>query len=212
MIASVDEFVLYDDVQYTRRDWRNRNKIKTPSGVQWLTVPVEVKGKYRQTIRDAVLSDKRWAKSHWRVLFLNYKKANFFNEIADWLEPIYLQKNFEALSDLNRYLIEEICGYLGIKTVISSSSDYFLLNDRNERLASICEQAGATCYISGPAAKVYLSMDPFKQRKVRVNWFNYAEYPQYDQLWEGFEHRVSILDLLFNCGANSRKYLRQVNE
>jgi len=208
MIAYVDEFVLYDDVQYTRRDWRNRNKIKTPLGTQWLTVPVQVKGKFEQTIRNTKLQGEEWAVSHWRTLNHNYAKAPFFSEVAIWLEPIYLQEGFVTISELNRRLIEAICAYLSIDTVISNSWDYKLLGGKSERLAGICEQAGAARYISGPAAKSYMELQPFNVHKIEVDWYNYEGYPEYQQLWEGFEHGVSILDVLFNCGADSRKCLR----
>ena len=93
LIDDVDEFVLYDDMQYTRRDWRNRNKIKTPQGVQWLTVPVVSKGKYFQSIRDTELNGSEWALSHWKALQLNYGRAPFFSDISEWIKPLYTQKN-----------------------------------------------------------------------------------------------------------------------
>src|ERR1700754_2429408 len=82
LIAAVDEFILYDDMQYTRRDWRNRNQIKTPLGVQWMTVPVQVKGKYYQKIKDTEIDGIDWAEAHWRLLAQNYRRAAHFNEIA----------------------------------------------------------------------------------------------------------------------------------
>ena len=211
MIAYVDEFVLYDEAQYTRRDWRNRNKIKTPAGLQWLTVPVQVKGRFEQTIRDTELHGVDWAAVHWRTLIQNYSKAPFFGEVALWLEPIYLQEVFVSISELNRRLIEAICAYLSIDTIISDSSDYELLDGKSERLAGICEQAGADRYISGPAAKSYIELGPFNAHKIEVSWYSYEGYPEYQQLWEGFEHGVSILDVLFNCGVDSRRYLRHTN-
>jgi len=90
MIAAVDEFILYDDMQYTRRDWRNRNQIKTPQGVHWLTVPVLVKGKYYQKIKDTQIDGADWALVHWKSLIQNYRATPHFNDIAAWLEPLYL--------------------------------------------------------------------------------------------------------------------------
>jgi hypothetical protein len=208
MIACVDEFVLYDDMQYTRRDWRNRNKIKTPNGLQWLTVPVEVKGKYEQKIRETAVAGNDWAASHWGSIKANYSKTPHFADVAEWLEPIYRDESFASLSALNRRFIEAICQYLSIDTIISNSWDYELLEERSERLASICSQAGADEYVSGPAAKSYMDLEAFSQRGIRVSWFNYDGYPEYEQLWGEFEHGVSILDLLFNCGAGSRDCLR----
>jgi hypothetical protein len=124
LIAAVDEFILYDDMQYTRRDWRNRNQIKTLQGVQWLTVPVLVKGRYHQKIRQTEIDGTDWAASHWKALVQNYRRAPHFSEIASWLEPLYLEQNFTHISQLNRRFIEAICNYLAIKTVITSSWDY----------------------------------------------------------------------------------------
>src|SRR5262245_40296687 len=142
MIAAVDEFILLDDVQYTRRDWRNRNQIKTASGPQWLTVPVEVKGKYSQKIRDTEIHGTEWAASHWKTLYQNYRRAECFAEVAAWVEPLYLGETYSHLSRLNRRFIEAICGYLEIQTRITDSSDYRLPEGKTERLASLCEQAG----------------------------------------------------------------------
>lgn len=121
MIAAVDEFILYDDMQYTRRDWRNRNQIKTPQGVQWLTVPVQVKGKYHQKIRDTEIDGSDWMAQHWQQLVQNHKRARCFDEVAEWLAPFYSGEPPKMLSDLNRRLIEAICARLGIGTRISNS-------------------------------------------------------------------------------------------
>jgi hypothetical protein len=124
MIAAVDEFVLYDDAQFTRRDWRNRNQIKTPQGMQWLTIPVQVKGRYFQKIRETKLDGTDWTVAHWKALAQNYRRAPYFYEIAAWLEPLYLSKSYTHISQLNRHFIEAVCNYLGITTVISNSWDY----------------------------------------------------------------------------------------
>lgn len=210
MIASVDEFILYDDMQYTRRDWRNRNQIKTPQGAQWLTVPVLVKGKYYQTIRETEIDGTTWARDHWKTLAQNYKRAPHFQEVADWLEPIYRDAQQTHLSILNRAIIEKVCVFLGIQSRISSSSDYVLCDGKTERLVDLCKQAGATEYISGPAAKDYIDPQLFEQENIRLTWFDYSGYPEYPQLWGEFTHYVSILDLLFNCGKSARDYMRYV--
>jgi WbqC-like protein family len=210
MIASVDEFILYDDMQYTRRDWRNRNQIKTSQGVQWLTVPVLVKGKYHQKIRETEIDGSDWAAMHWKTLVQNYGRAPYFSMIATWLEPLYLNESYSHISQLNRYFIEAVCGYLGIKTIISSSWDYVLQEGKTERLADLCAQAGATEYISGPAAKNYVEEQIFNDRGITLTWFDYAGYPEYPQLWGEFTHGVTILDLLFNCGPEAYRYMRYV--
>jgi len=208
MIAAADEFILYDDMQYTRRDWRNRNQIKTPQGIQWLTVPVVVKGKYEQKIRETEINGTDWAGAHWKALTQNYRRAPYFSEIAVWLEPLYLEKNFTHISQLNRYFIEAICNYLKIKTVITNSWDYTIHDGKTERLANLCSQAGGTEYISGPAAKKYIEEKVFSDFGIKLTWFDYAGYPEYPQLWDEFSHGVTILDLLFNCGKESARYMR----
>lgn len=210
MIAAVDEFILYDDMQYTRRDWRNRNQIKTPQGVQWLTVPVKVKGKYDQTIRETELDGSDWAKVHWKMLAQNYRRAPHFEEVAAIFEPIYLQHQYTHLSVLNRELIEAVCNYLGITTKISNSWNYRLIEGKTERLADFCAQAGGTKYISGPSAKDYIEESIFSERGIELSWFSYEGYPEYPQLWGEFTHGVSILDLLFNCGKDAPKYMKFV--
>ncbi|MEO8855753.1 MAG: WbqC family protein [Burkholderiaceae bacterium] len=210
LIASVDEFILYDDMQYTRRDWRNRNLIKTPRGLQWLTVPVQVKGKYHQRIRDTALEGKEWSAQHWKALLQNYSRAPHFREIAQWLEPLYLAQSDSYLSTLNRRFIEEVCRYLGINTVISNSWDYALTDGKTERLADLCVQAGGTHYISGPAAREYIRPEVFVQRGVQLIWFDYSGYVQYPQLWGDFAHGVTILDLLLNCGNRSSQWMQYV--
>lgn len=210
LIAAVDEFILYDDMQFTRRDWRNRNQIKTPQGVQWLTVPVQVKGKYHQKIKETEIDGTAWAVEHWKALSQNYRRAPNFNEIAAWLEPLYLAQKYTHLSQLNNQFLVAICEYLGIKTRISNSSNFQLLEGKTERLADLCAQVGGTEYISGPSAKEYVVENVFTERGIQLTWFDYAGYPEYPQLWGDFTHGVTILDLLFNVGKQYRDYMRFV--
>jgi len=208
MIASVDEFILYDDMQYTRRDWRNRNKIKTPSGLQWLTVPVKVHGKFHQKIRETEIDGGEWAKDHWTALERNYARAPHYKEVGALLEPIFLATGHTMLSELNRSLIEFVCGYLGVQTKISNSWNYTMIEGKSERLADLVEKAGGNHYISGPAAKDYLDESVFRDRGIEVEWFDYSGYQEYSQLWGDFEHGVTIIDLLFNCGESSGNYMK----
>lgn len=210
MIAAVDEFILYDDMQYTRRDWRNRNQIKTPQGVQWLTIPVQVKGKYDQRIRDTEVDGTGWARDHWKALTQNYRRAPHFEEVASWLEPLYLEDMPTSLSALNRRFIEAVCDYLGIATRINNSWDYTLADGKSERLADLCRQAGGSVYISGPAARDYIDETVFSALGIAVEWFGYAGYPEYPQLWGEFTHGVTILDLLFQCGKDAPDYMKYV--
>ena len=209
LIAAVDQFILYDEMQFTRRDWRNRNLIKTPQGTQWLTVPVKVKGKYTQTIRETEIQDPSWAEAHWKTLCANYARAPHFREVSAVLEPLY-REHYDNISDLNRRFIETICDYLGIGTTIFNSWDYSLTEGKSERLADLCRQAGATTYISGPAAREYLDETVFADLGIAVEWFDYGGYPTYPQLWGEFVHGVSIVDLLFNSGANAPEAMKYV--
>lgn len=208
MIGAVDEFILYDDMQYTRRDWRNRNLIKTPQGLSWLTVPVKVKGKYLQTIRETELDGDRWRADHWKAIQQNYRRAPHFDEMAAVLEPLYLNTEYTLLSDLNRTLLDALCRLLGIGTALKWSWEYDLADGKTERLVDLCRQAGATTYISGPAARDYIEPALFASANIELRYFDYAGYPEYPQLWGKFEHGVSVLDLLFNCGASAPKYMK----
>jgi hypothetical protein len=206
VIAAVDEFIIYDDMQFTKNDWRNRNLIKTPSGLQWLSIPVG-QGINRR-IRDVLLPANNWQEKHWKTLVSNYARAPFFDEIANWLQPIYLDMSLQTLSDFNCKLIKTICCYLKIPTIIKSSSDYNLGEGKSERLVHICRQAGADIYLSGPSAASYLDELLFKAAGIGVEWFDYSNYPTYQQLWGEFAHNVSIIDLLFNCGKDSLRLMK----
>lgn len=209
MIASVDEFVLYDDMQFTKRDWRNRNTIKTPNGLHWMSVPVKVKGRYEQKIKDTLIDNQEWSEKHFKMFQLNYKRSTHFDEVITLLEPIYINEQFTHLSQLNYRLIQLICEYLGITTKLTFSMDYHLIEGKTERLADICIQAGANEYISGPAAKEYIDSHYFTENNIKLTWFNYSGYANYPQLWGEFVPNVSILDLLFNCGQQANQFLRR---
>jgi hypothetical protein len=208
LIASVDEFIIFDEVQYTRRDWRNRNKIKTSQGIQWLTVPVQVKGKYLQKISETKIDGADWIDKHWKSLELNYGKAPHFELISNWLKPLYYVSD-GYLSKLNVAIISGICNFLDINTRIYNSNSFQLMDNKSERLAHICEQRGADKYVSGSSAKNYLEEKFFLDRGIRIEWMNYSGYEEYPQLWGGqFVHEVTILDLLFNCAELSTNYMK----
>ena len=208
IINKVDEFIIYDDVQYTRRDWRNRNVIKSVNGVQWLTIPVEVKGKYLQPIKDTLVSDENWNKKHWSTIIHNYKEAPFFKEYRSLFEEIYLNISTKSLSEINYKFIICICKILDIETEINWSMDYQLENiDSSEKLISLCKQSNANSYLSGPTAKNYIDEDLFKSSGVNIEWMDYKNYEEYSQLHPPFRHDVSIIDLIFNAGPNAKSYL-----
>lgn len=208
LIASVDVFVLYDDMQYTKRDWRNRNLIKTPNGLQWLTIPVEVSGKYFQKIKDTLIADKSWNRKHWAILESNYKEASCFKEVSEWLKPLYFNCDLDYLTDVNTLFLRAIMDYLDIDTPLRMSSEFVLEEERTARLAGICQQLGADQYISGPAAKAYMDEYVFEMRGIEVTYIDYSGYLEYSQLYPPFEHGVSILDMLFNLGVETKTNMK----
>jgi len=209
LVRSVDEFILYDDRQFTRRDWRNRNRIKTPDGVRWLTVPVEVKGRYHQRIDETIVADPSWADRHWRTIAQAYSKAPCFADYAGGFEELYRQVAGESrLSLINRRLIEGVCEVLGITTSLSWSTDYAAEGERTDRLVSLCVAAGADRYLSGPRARAYMEEEAFARAGIELVYADYDGYPAYEQLHPPFEHGVTILDLLFHVGAEAPRYMK----
>jgi hypothetical protein len=207
-IAAVDIFVVYDDMQYTKRDWRNRNLIKTPQGLKWLSIPVEVSGKYFQKIRDTKIADKKWPGSHWDIIKQNYKLAPCFKEMSGWIEEMYRTCEYDNLTDVNLHFINHINAFLDIKTEIRFSSEFNLAEEKTERLVNICKDIGATDYYSGPAAKAYMNENMFSQNNVAVHYWDYSNYPEYTQLYPPFEHGLSVLDLILNTGNAANAFLK----
>jgi hypothetical protein len=207
MIGMVDEFIFYDEVQYTKNDWRNRNKIKTQAGVQWLTIPVYQK-KLNQKISETEISDAKWATKHWHTLVTNYSKSLCFKQVSPILEDFYTQNESMLLSKVNQELIKLICDFIGIKTKIRQSSEFKLNGDPTEKLVGLCHQTSAQIYLSGPAAKDYLREDLFIENEIIVEWMDYSDYREYPQLHPPFSHHVSIIDLLFNTGKDASNYMK----
>lgn len=208
LIASVDEFILLDDVQYTRRDWRNRNKIKTANGARWLTISVEVSGRYTQSIYDTHVAEVNWGERHWDIVRQHYIRAAGFGELSGFVEKLYASIPGQRLTEINRYFIEHIAQKLGIDTRISLSFDYGPQGAKTERLLDLCLKAGATEYVSGPAAQIYLQEERFRERDIAVSWFQYGPYPEYDQIYPPFDPHVSILDVLLCAGSSASSLIR----
>lgn len=207
-----DVVVLYDEMQYTRRDWRNRNKIKTAQGVKWLTIPVQVKGKYHQKINQTEVSDPDWAQRHWTTIRHEYARAAHFDDVAPALAELYRRCGSESrLSSINRCFLEGICPMLGIEADFRWSADYELRGDRSEKLLNLCLDLGADRYLSGPAAQGYLDVDAFTRAGIEVVWLDYSGYPEYGQLHPPFEHGVSIVDLLLNEGPKAPRFLKSID-
>ena len=209
MIKSVDFFVLYDHVQYTKNDWRNRNIIKTNQGQQWLTIPVQ-SNSLLQSIDNTFISEKHknWYIKHLRTLQMSYAKSKYFKEVFPWIEHLYNKAvEMDRLTDINEYLIREISSFLEIKTEIKRDSDFELIEGKNEKLLNICKQLGSEVYLSGPAAKSYIDEGLFKLNGIDVEWMDYSEYPEYEQINGDFMPNVSILDLIFNTGTEAKNYI-----
>jgi len=208
IIRSVDHFVLFDDAQFTRRDWRNRNQIKTAKGLAWLTIPVKSKGLFTAPIRSIEVERGGWAESHWTIIRHNYAKARDFASVGPAIEKLFRTCADHRLSYINRHFIEGLCRILGIRTPLSWSWDFDLAPGRSERLLSVCRQLGAETYLSGPSAAAYLDEGLFRRAGVRIEYVDYSGYPEYPQLYPPYESRVSVIDLLLNVGSAASAYLK----
>jgi hypothetical protein len=208
LMHEADEFILFDNMQYTRRDWRNRNQIKTAQGAQWLTIPVEVKGKYDQRIDQTLIAEPDWASKHWQTLRRHYAKALHFREYASSIEALYEAASKEVhLSRINRLFLEGIGRLLGIDTPLSWSTDYPESLGKTERLVALCQAAAADHYISGPAARDYIQPEFFSTAGIALSFKDYSGYPEHPQLHPPFSHAVTVLDLLFNVGEQAPWYI-----
>ena len=206
IINDVDLFIFHDDLQYTKGDWRNRNKLITPKGPAWLTIPVGTSEK--RLIDEVVIEDTTWQKKHWSNIVACYSKAPFFKLYKEFFEHVYLENQWEFLHKLNRFLIVEISRILGIKTEFADSRKFHTQGVKHEKLLSLLKAAGAECYVSGPAAKDYIVAVDYKLTGIDLIWKDYSGYPEYNQLFgHEFEHGVSILDLLFNTGSEAPYFI-----
>lgn len=207
IIHDVDEFVFYDEVQFTKNDWRNRNKILTPQGKVWLTVPVG-KDEHRRIV-DVQIKDSSWQKKHFKTLEMAYHKAPFWKRYEEFLSFVYLEKTWTYLYELNRFLIEHIArDFLDITTKFTDSRDYQTHGVKHERLLSLVKAAKADLYLSGLAAKDYIIAEDYAKENIQLVWKDYSNYPEYRQIGKKFiTHNVSILDLLFNVGDDAPYYV-----
>ena len=206
IIHDVDEFIFLDDVQYTVRDWRTRNRIKTPSGAIWLTVPA---GSDRnRLICDVILEDGRWQEQHWKSIVHSYSRAPYFRQYAEFFEHIYRGRIWENLSKMNCIITEQIAReLLGIQAKFTNSSAYAAQGTKQDRIIDLLKLSKAGCYISGPSASSYLDPSTFEDHGIALVFKNYSNYPEYSQLYPPFEHAVSILDLIFNTGPRATDYI-----
>lgn len=210
-INKVDTFVFYDDVLYTKNDWRNRNRIKSSQGSMWLTIPVNIKSRITNHLlmKDARLIDRFILKKHLKTIEINYKRAPFYNEIYSVIEGIFNREHI-FLSELAINTIELLSDFLGIKKVQFMKSSDIKVSYQNptDRLIAICKYAKATSYLTGESAKNYLDETLFEKEGIRLQYQHY-KHPVYKQLWGDFIPYLSIIDLLFNKGHRSLSILSE---
>lgn len=206
IIRDADEFIFHDDLQYTKGDWRNRNKIKTSNGLTWLTIPCGTDE--RRLICDVKLMDSAWQAKHWGTIEQHYSKAPHFKRYKEVFDDFYLSQRWDNLSAMNQHFIKQISrDLLGITTVFTDSRDYQPAGAKQDRLLDLLDKAGATTYVSGPAAKSYIEPLGFSEANIEIVWKDYSGYPEYPQFHPPFAHGVSILDLLFQVGPDAPQYI-----
>jgi hypothetical protein len=199
LIKDAEKFIFYDEVKYTKNDWRNRNKICSKNGLQWLSIPID-KDAVKLKISEVKMRDNSWQQLHFDSLYYAYKRAPYFSQLEELMIDIYRKNDWAYLSELNQYSIKSISSYLQIKTKFENSSSFSLKEGRVERLVDLLIQAGTTHYISGPAAKDYLHDHThlFTSHNIELTFKDYSHYKPYTQLSQPFEEYVSVVDLLAN--------------
>lgn len=201
LINDVDEFIFLDDVQFTKRDWRTRNRLKTATGAQWITIPVG--DDTNRLISDVQIKEHSWQLKHYKTIVTNYSKSPYFDRYKNFIEGIYLDVKWKSLSELNQYVIKKISNELGIKTSFKDSRDYDVTSKKNARILDLLIKSDSHKYISGPSAKDYIDPKSMEASSIELIWKDYAGYPEYPQRFKNFEHNVSILDVLFNTGPDA---------
>jgi len=205
-IAKSDLFIFLDDVQYKKREFQNRNKIKTASGPLWLTVPVVTKGHYTQNIKDVLINNEEdWASDHLKSIEHNYSKAACFQEHRQFFQALYKKKH-EMLIDTSMEMINYSLNYLNIQTPVKMSSEFQIKSMSTQRIIDLCKAAGADTYLSGSGGRDYMDVSLFEKNNIKL-LFQDFKHPQYPQLFGSFEPFLSIVDLFLNCGIESREIL-----
>lgn len=211
LIDQSDLFMLYDDVQFEKQSWQQRNRIKTPLGKQWLTVPVYQSSAQRITdvriVQTNTSSD--WRRKHWKSLVMNYQKAPFWSSYGSLLEEAY-REEWRQLAELNIHLIRRICEWLGLfpKFVRASELSYPASINKADRLIAFCKMFEADVYLSPAGSRSYLESDePFQKNKISLV-FQHYEHPEYPQLYGEFTSHLSVLDLLMNTGPQALDIIR----
>tara|TARA_B100000029_G_C17544596_1_gene947992 strand:+ start:1036 stop:1752 length:717 start_codon:yes stop_codon:yes gene_type:complete len=209
-IALSDKFVFFDEVQYLPRDWMNRNKIKTPNGEMWLTVPVFTKGhREKKTSEIEINNQSDWKNKHLKSIKNNYNKSQFFADYIPFFEELY-SKNWSKLTELTEYMLKWFLQELNIKTEFVKASDFQFDGTKSDLVLDMCKTLKAHTYIFGIRGKDYAKLNDFKNEKISVIFQNY-NHPTYKQNFGTFIPNLSIIDLLFNCGPQSKKILMSQN-
>ena len=209
-IALSDAFCYFDEVQYLKKDWNNRNKIKTSNGEIWLTVPVLTKGYREKRIREIEINNStNWRKKHWRSIYFAYKKAHYFRKYSDFFKETY-EKEWHHLTDLNEYLLKYFLKELEIKVEYHKASELNFKGHKLSLVLDMCKKLGANLYIFGVLGKDYAKEGEFSQVGIKIYFQDYM-HPVYSQPGQDFVSHMSILDLLFNCGPNSYEILMMGN-
>jgi len=208
LIDEADLFIFHDDIQYTKQDWRNRNRIKSKQGLLWLSVPVQ-KPQSHTLINEVVIDYAQdWQLSHKRQIAEAYRSAAYFKTYAD---PFFdlVDRRYEKLADLTIDTTLFLMKALGIETPTRRTSELGVNGQKTDRLIEILRATHADAYLSGPAAKSYIDEARFRNERIGLLWKNY-DYKPYPQLWGSFEPQVTVLDLLFNCGPDARACMKSL--
>lgn len=206
IIHAIDTFIFLDDVQYTTRDWRNRNKIKTTDGSTiWLSVPTL--GGRNQRICDVGIDHTQgWQRKHCESLRHNYRGAPFFEDYFERFSDV-VTRDWKLLVDLDMELTREVSTWLGMDRRFLRSSELQPRGSKDERLIDLVKKVGGTYYLSGPAARDYIEPQRFADAGVELAYHDYSGYPEYPQISDPFDHYVSVLDLLFAVGDAAPEYI-----
>ncbi|MBX4925969.1 WbqC family protein [Rhizobium binae] len=198
LISRCDEYIIYDQVAYSKGHWHNRNKIKTETGTRWITIPVMTSDRLGQPIEDVEIKGD-WAQAHFAQVRQAYKKAPAATDFLPVIESLYKQaEKLQLLTEVNELFLRHIVDTLKLKIVITRDRIYSPRGARSERVLATCLAAGATHYLSGPSAKVYLDEAMFRDAGVTVEWMSYGPYPEYTQLHGAFDGQVSVIDSILN--------------
>lgn len=208
LIRSVDVFVIYDEVQYTKNDWRNRNKIKTQNGPIWLTIPVK-QNNLQQSINETMVQNNIWVKKHLNSIRLNYSKAPYFKDFFPFIEELYLSIESDKLSEINEHFLREILTFYNINTRIERSENLDLKGNRIEKLIDAVEKLKGNTYVSGPNGSNYLDESFFQKANINLQYFSYDNFTEYPQIHGEFSHHLSIIDCILNCGNQFSELIKK---